>query len=54
MNKVDMQSLLMKHDTAIQRLEVSSALMVKLWQMVGAVALVALGAWLTAMLAGGA
>ena len=47
-----MQSLLMKHDTAIQRLEVSSALMVKLWQMVGAVALVALGAWLTAMLAG--
>ena len=26
--------------------------MVKLWQMVGAVALVALGAWLTAMLAG--
>ena len=39
MNKVDMQSLLMKHDTAIQRLEVSSALMVKLWQMVGAVAL---------------
>lgn len=50
MNKADINALLMKHDVAIQRLEVSSALMVKLWQIAGAVALAAFGALLAALL----
>ena len=45
MNKTDTQALLLKHDIEITELQKASAQMMLIWRLVGAVALVAFGAW---------
>ena len=52
MSKEEFRALLLQHDNAIRTLELSTANMLLLWRIVGAVALVALGVWLTAILQG--
>jgi len=47
MNKIE--TLLYKHDAEITQLKISTSQMMILWRVVGMVALVALGAWLTSL-----
>ncbi len=43
MNKTDIRTLLLKHDSVIGQLERASAQMMMIWKAVGAIALVAVG-----------
>lgn len=49
MSKADANALLLKHDAEITQLKISTSHMLFLWKAVGAVALVAMGAWLTSL-----
>lgn len=50
MSKSDILKILDKHDEAIRGLEKSTAEMMLIWKIVGAVALVTLGAWFSTLI----
>ena len=47
MSRCNLESLVLKHAEEITELQKASSNMMLLWRIVGAVALVMLGAWLT-------
>ena len=53
MNKCNLESLVLKHSEEISELKSISGQMMLLWQIVGTVALVVLGAWLAGQFGGG-
>ncbi len=50
----NLESLVLKHSEEISELKSSTATMLLLWRIVGAVALVVFGAWLTGQIGGAA
>ena len=52
MSKCNLESLVLKHSEEISELKSTSGRMMMLWQIVGTVALVVLGAWLAGQFGG--